>query len=36
MGAGGRFSPLGMFLNWLWSTRSGEFWFVTLALQMDN
>jgi hypothetical protein len=32
IGAGSKFSPFGMFLSWLGSTRSGELEFVTLAL----
>lgn len=32
IGAGARFSPLGMLESLLWSTRSGEFSLVTLAL----
>ena len=32
IGVGRKFSPFGMFLSWLGSTRSGELEFVTLAL----
>lgn len=32
IGAGAKLSPLGMFRNWLWSTRSGDFAFVTFVL----